>query len=57
MVNNFTSTSKFDKYFSTAILMNTFKKYFNYTRVGAACGIQSIHMAGVCKIGNCCKRN
>jgi hypothetical protein len=26
--------------------MNSFKKYFDYTRMGGGCGIQNIHMGG-----------
>ena len=26
--------------------MNTFKKYFKYTRLGGGCGIANIHMGG-----------
>lgn len=43
---NFTSTGYFERVFSTAIVMNSFKKYFDYTRMGGECGIQNIHMAG-----------
>jgi hypothetical protein len=32
--------------FSTALVMNTCKKYFDYTREGAGCGVVNAHMAG-----------
>ena len=31
---------------STSIIMNTFKKYFNYERWGGGCGIVNAHMKG-----------
>ncbi len=43
---NFTSTGLFERVFSTALVMNTCKKYFDYTREGAGCGVVNIHMAG-----------
>jgi hypothetical protein len=43
---NFSTTDKFSLVMSTAIIMNTFKKYFTYTRMGDACGIVNIHMGG-----------
>lgn len=43
---NFTTTGLFEKMFSTALIMNTCKKYFDYTRFGFACGITNVHMAG-----------
>ena len=44
---DFSSTSRFEKLFSTAIIMNSFKKYFDYERQGGGCGIQNIHMGGI----------
>jgi hypothetical protein len=43
---DFSSTNKFSKFMSTAIIMNSFKTYFDYTNVMAGCGILKIHMAG-----------
>lgn len=43
---NFTSTGLFERIFSTALVMNTCKKYFDYTRAGGGCGIVNVHMAG-----------
>jgi len=43
---DFSSTSRFERLFSTAIIMNSFKKYFDYERMGGGCGIQNIHMGG-----------
>jgi hypothetical protein len=43
---NFSSTDKFSLVMSTAIVMNTFKKYFKYIRLGGSCGIVNIHMGG-----------
>jgi hypothetical protein len=43
---NFTTTGLFERIFSTALVMNTCKKYFKYTRLGAGCGIVNVHMAG-----------
>ena len=43
---SFSTTNEFSQVMSTAIIMNSFKKYFNYTRMGGICGIANIHMAG-----------
>lgn len=43
---NFTSTGLFETMFSTALVMNTCKKYFDYTRAGGGCGVVNAHMAG-----------
>jgi hypothetical protein len=42
----FSTTDEFATVMSTAIIMNTFKKYFKYERWGAGCGIVNIHMGG-----------
>jgi hypothetical protein len=43
---NFTTTDEFSSFFSTIMIMNTYKKYISYTREGGICGIQNIHMGG-----------
>jgi hypothetical protein len=43
---DFSSTDKFSRFLSTAMVMNTFKKYFDYTNMMCVCGIQNIHMGG-----------
>jgi hypothetical protein len=43
---SFSTTDRFFTIFSTATIMNSFKKYFDYTRMICACGIQNIHMGG-----------
>jgi hypothetical protein len=43
---DFSSTDKFSRFLSTAMVMNTFKKYFAYTNNDMACGVQKIHMGG-----------
>lgn len=44
--NDFTTTNNLYKIISTAIIMNSFKEYFNYSRVICACGINNIYFAG-----------
>ena len=44
---DFTTTTKTYKIISTAIIMNSFKKYFNYHRMLAGCGINNVYMAGI----------
>jgi hypothetical protein len=43
---NFTTTGLFETMFSTALIMNACKKYFDYTREGGGCGVVNAHMAG-----------
>ena len=43
---DFSSTDKFAKIMSTATIMNSFKKFFEYEMEGAGCGIVRIHMGG-----------
>lgn len=43
---DFSSTNEFSKVMSTSIIMNGFKKYFDYTRMGGGCGIVNFHMGG-----------
>lgn len=43
---NFSSTDKFSKVLSTAMIMNSFRKYFDFTRMMCICGIQNMHMGG-----------
>ncbi len=43
---NFSSSGLFEKTFSTAIIMNSFKKYFDYERGMGGCGIQNAHLGG-----------
>lgn len=43
---DFSTTNKFFELFSTATIMNSYKKYFEYKRYIPLCGISNIHMAG-----------
>jgi hypothetical protein len=43
---NFTTTGRLERVFSTAIVMNTFQKYFKYGRCIPLCGIQNVHFGG-----------
>ena len=43
---DFSSTDHFSTVMSTAIIMNGFKSFFNYIRMGGGCGIANIHMGG-----------
>lgn len=46
---DFSTTTPTHKVISTSLIMNSFKKYFTYTRGigGIICGIGSVYMAGV----------
>jgi methylase of polypeptide subunit release factors len=46
---NFTSTGRVEKILSTSVIMETYKKYFDYERVIPECGIQKIHLGGELK--------
>ena len=43
---NFTTTKRIHKVISTAIIMNSFKKYFSYGRAIMGCGIANVHFTG-----------
>ena len=43
---NFSTSTQVDKFISTAIIMNSFKKYFKYTRGICCCGINNIYFEG-----------
>jgi hypothetical protein len=43
---NFTTTGTIEKIFASAVIMNTFKKYFEYSGMGITCGITSVHFGG-----------
>ena len=43
---NFSSTDLFSLTMSTAVIMNSFKKYFNYICLRGGCGIVNVHMGG-----------
>ena len=46
---NFSSTDLFSLTMSTAVIMNSFKKYFNYIILRGGCGIVNVHMGGSLK--------
>jgi hypothetical protein len=46
MACNFTTTTRIHKVISTAIIMNSFKKYFNYGRMILGCGIANVKFTG-----------
>ena len=43
---NFSTTDKIHQVVSTAIIMSSFKKFFNYTRGVGCCGINNAYFAG-----------
>jgi hypothetical protein len=43
---NFSTSTQIDKFISTAIIMNSFKKYFKYTRGICCCGINNVYFEG-----------
>ena len=43
---NFSTTGRIQKVISTAVVMNVYKKYFNYGRCIPGCGIRNIHFGG-----------
>ena len=43
---DFTSTDTFSRFLSTAMVMNAYQKYYDYTRMICICGIQNMHMSG-----------
>jgi hypothetical protein len=45
--SDFTTTNNIYRVISTAIIMNSFKQYFNYSRAICMCGINNIYFAGV----------
>ena len=44
--SDFTTTTDLYKIISTAIIMNSFKEYFNYFRVICLCGINNVYFSG-----------
>lgn len=44
--NNFSTTTKVESLLSSLIIMNTFKKSYNYTYSISSCGIRNIHFMG-----------
>lgn len=44
--SNFTTTGRVERILSTAIVMNTYKQYFDYDRFMTCCGIQNMHFGG-----------
>lgn len=44
---NFTTTTQIHQVISTAIIMNSFKKYFSYERMICYCGINNVYFEGV----------
>ena len=46
MACNFSTTNKFYEVVSTAVIMNSFKHYFRYTRVMTFCGINNVYFDG-----------
>ena len=47
--SDFTTTNHIYRIISTAIIMNSFKQYFNYIRMSCLCGINNVYFAGVKK--------
>ena len=45
--SDFTTTNNLYKVISTAIIMDSFKEYFNYGRMICCCGINNVYFAGV----------
>jgi hypothetical protein len=45
--SDFTTTTDLYKIISTAIIMDSFKQYFNYGRIICMCGINNIYFAGI----------
>lgn len=46
---DFSTTSRIQKLLSTAVIMNTYKNYFEYDRCIPGCGIQKVHFGGTLK--------
>lgn len=44
--SDFTTTTDLYKIISTAIIMNSFKEYFNYIRIICLCGINNVYFSG-----------
>ncbi len=43
---DFSTSGKIEKFMSTAVIMDTFQKYFTYKLIGAACGIRDVKFMG-----------
>jgi hypothetical protein len=43
---DYSTTQRVQRIFSTAVVMNTYKQYFQYTACCGDCGIQNIHFGG-----------
>ncbi len=43
---DFSTTGRVQKIISTAVIMNTYKKYLVYGRMRTGCGIQNVHFGG-----------
>jgi hypothetical protein len=43
---DFSTTGRVERLLSTAVIMETYKHYFDYERVIPECGIQKIHLGG-----------
>lgn len=46
LTNNFSTTTKVESLLSSLIIMNTFKKSFDYTYSINSCGIRNVHFMG-----------
>jgi hypothetical protein len=46
LVSDFSTTTKTHKLITTAIIMNSFKKYFSYSRMILSCGIGNVYFEG-----------
>jgi hypothetical protein len=44
--SNFSTTGSVEGFLSSACIMHTFKKYFNYEHIMAGCGIRNVHFMG-----------
>ena len=43
---DFSTTSRVERMLSTATIMNTYKKYFEFERIIPECGIRNVHLGG-----------
>lgn len=46
LTSNFSTTGTVEGILSSACIMHTFKKYFDYTQVVCGCGIRNVHFMG-----------
>jgi hypothetical protein len=46
LTSNFSTTGFAEGLLSSACIMHTFKKYFDYTHIMAGCGIRNVHFIG-----------